>query len=74
MQFRIVEVYPLPEVSTVDTGYNVLSGDQKIWYVITEVRYKQYFQLNLILSERQTCIITLAIIDILNRKITSFSK
>ena len=32
------------EETTVDTGYNVLSGDQKIWYVITEVRYKQYFQ------------------------------
>ena len=30
--------------NTADTGYNVLSGDQKIWYIITEVRYKQNFQ------------------------------
>ena len=34
----------IDKLNTVDTGYNVLSGDQKIWYVITEVRYKHYFQ------------------------------
>ena len=33
-----------PYQSTVDTGYNGLSGDQKIWHVITEVRYNQHFQ------------------------------
>ena len=36
--------YIVLDVNAVDTGYNVLLGDQKIWYVITKVRYKQYFQ------------------------------
>lgn len=27
-------------INTVNTGYNVLSHDQNIWYVITEVRYQ----------------------------------